>query len=94
VWFVLDHDRAPVESSHRDGASPREGPTEVLLDRGEVAGRRVAETQRQNSRVRTRRERNAFADDWCFEAVVAFDATSDETDEGETRGCSPGSPIL
>lgn len=94
VRFVLDDNRATVESSHYDGASPRKRPTEVLLDHGEVTGQRVAETQRQNSRVRTRRERNAFADEWCFDAVVAFDATNDETDEGETRGCSPGSPIL
>ena len=27
-------------------------------------------------------------------AVVMFDDAKDETDEGETRGCRPGSPVL
>jgi hypothetical protein len=94
VRFVFDDDRATVESSHDHGAASRERSTEVLLDDGKIGGRRVAETQRQNSRVRARRERNAFADEWCFAIVGEFAATNDETDEGETRGCRPGSPVL
>jgi hypothetical protein len=94
VRFVFDDDRTTVESSHDDGAASRERSTKVLLDDGNIGGRRVAETQRQNSRVRTRREKNAFADEWCFDIVGEFAATNDETDDGETRGCSPGSPVL
>jgi len=94
VRFVFDDNRSTVESSHDDGAAPREWSTKVLLDDGDISERRVAETQRQNSRVRTRRERKAFADEWCFGVVGEFAATNDETDDGETRGCSPGSPVL
>jgi hypothetical protein len=35
--------------------------------------------------VRTRRETKAFADEWCVTADDV-DGTSEETDEGETRG--------
>ena len=94
VRFVLDDDRTTVESSHDHGAASRERSTEVLLDDFNIGERRVAETQRQNSRVRTRRERNAFADEWCFAIDGEFAATNDDTDDGETRGCSPGSPVL
>jgi len=94
VRFVFDDDRTTVESSHDHGAASRERSTEVLLDDFNIGERRVAETQRQNSRVRTRRERNAFADEWCFDIVGEFAATNDDTDDGETRGCSPGSPVL
>lgn len=94
VRFIFDDDRSTVESSHDHGAPSREGSTKVLLDDGDISERRVAKTQRQNSRVRVRRERNAFADEWCFDMVGEFAATNDETDDGETRGCSPGSPTL
>ena len=94
VRLVFDDHWSTVESSHDDGAPPREWPTKVLLDDGDIGERRVAKTQRQNSTVRTRRERNAFTDEWCFDVVGEFAATSDETDDGETSGCSPGSPVL
>lgn len=93
VRFVLDHDWSTVETSHDDGAPSGKGTAEVPLYDGEVVGRRVTKTQRQNSRVRTRRERNAFADEWCLD-VEDVGVTNDETDEGETRGWSPGSPML
>jgi hypothetical protein len=94
VWFVLDDDRPTVESSNDDGAAPRERSSEVALHDGEVAGRGVSETQRQNSRVRTRRETKARVDERCVDVVEALGVTNDETDDGETRGCSPGSPVL
>ncbi len=94
VWFVLDDDRPAVESPHDDGASSREWPSEIGLNDGEVVGNRVAKAQRQNSRVRTRRETNAFADEWCARVADVLAAANDETDAGETNGWRPGSPTL
>jgi hypothetical protein len=94
VRFVLDDDRSPVESPHDDGAPARERTAEILLNDGEVAGRRVTETQRQNSRVRTRRETKAWADERRFVDEGVVGVANDETEDGETRGWSPGSPVL
>jgi hypothetical protein len=41
-----------------------------------------------------RRETNFLADELCVDLVEVRGVTSDETDDGETRGCSPGSPVL
>jgi hypothetical protein len=92
--FVFDDDRSPVEAPDHDGTATRERSPEILLNDGEVAGRGVAETQRQNSRVRTRRETKALVGERCVDFVAVSGVTSDETDDGETRGCSPGSPVL
>ena len=87
VRLVLDHDRAPVASAHDDGEASRQGPTEQCLDdRVDVVGRRVAEGQRQNSRVRTRRVTKPPSDEWCDAAGVRCARPSVDTDDGATRG--------
>lgn len=95
VRLVLNHDRSAVESSHDDRTPTGQSTAEERFDDGEVVGRRVAKGQRQNSRVRTRRETKALAD--VSRDVVDVDAdgvTSVDTDDGDTSGCRPGSPVL
>jgi hypothetical protein len=94
VRFVLDHHRRAVETSHDDRASTRQWASDEVFEDQEVIARCVVKGQRQNSRVRTKRERN-FGNEVCTVLCVAvLDAPNVVADSGATRGCSPGSPVL
>lgn len=94
VGFILDNDRPSVDAANRYAASSRQRTAQRLLYRGEIVGRRVTKgAQRQNSRVRTKRERKPFAAA-CLTGRDADELESEETDDGDTRGANPGSPVL
>jgi len=77
-------------SSRRTTTAQRpERVDEVLLNDGDVAGRRVAETQRQNSRVRTRREKKCLRREWCLD-VVEWPASPGTKPTRVRRGAAAG----
>ena len=92
--LVLDDNGRTVDGAHDHGAASREGPPEHRFERRQILRRGVVKGQRQNSSVRSSRvtkplvldERPAEAGDGVVTRV--------ETDDGETRGWSPGSPVL
>ena len=63
VRLVLDHDGPSIGVTHDDCATTGQGTAEQGFDNGEVVEGRVVESQRQNSRVRTRRDTKAFTDE-------------------------------
>lgn len=63
VRFVLDDDRSTIEVAHHNRATTSQWTAEYGFDNGEVLAGGVEKGQRQNSRVRTRRDTKAFADE-------------------------------
>ena len=57
VWLVLDDDRSTVEATHHHREATSEGTTEEGFDDRLIVEGRVVKAQRQNSRVRTNREK-------------------------------------
>jgi hypothetical protein len=90
--FVFDHDWSTISSTHDDREPSAEGATKEGLYETLVFKRHITKGQRQNSSVRTKRERNPFAW-WCVEVVGDDDdvAVLGADDDGETRGWKPGS---
>ena len=93
VGLVLNDDRPSIDPTHDDRTPASERATEKCLNGGEIVRRRVAKGQRQNSRVRTKRETNPGDATWRVR-FAAPPGANVETDDGDTRGCSPGSPVL
>lgn len=90
VGLVLDDDGTPVRATDDHRETPGERSAQQRFDEREIVGGRVPKGQRQNSKVRTRRETYAFVV-WC---VVGGEPESGVADEGETSGCRPGSAEL
>jgi hypothetical protein len=86
VRFVLDHDGPTVFGPHYYRESGIERATDQRFNEKLIVSRRVAKRQRQNSSVRTKRERNPWSW-WCVE-VVGDEAVVPgvAADDGETRG--------
>jgi hypothetical protein len=57
VRLVLNHDRGFVEAAHHDREATSGGTTEQGFDDRLIVEGRVAKAQRQNSKVRTSREK-------------------------------------
>jgi hypothetical protein len=94
MGLVFNNDRTSVAAPHDDRAATGQWSTEEGLENEEIVGRGVTKgVQRQNSSVRTRRDRKPLVV-WCFTPDVDGSTTIDGADDGETRGCNPGSPLL
>ncbi len=95
VRFVFDHHRPAIVAAHDHRASSGERSAQQFFYRGEVVGRRVMKgAQRQNSRVCTNRATKPVDEPCFFTCAPAPLAASDETDEGDSSGWRPGSPVL
>lgn len=90
VWFVLNNNRSTVVATDCHGESPHERSANKRFDDGEIVERRVFKRQRQNSRVRARRETKPLVRRCAF----VDGETSCAVDEGATSGCKPGSAEL
>jgi hypothetical protein len=86
VRFVLDHDGPAVLGPHYHREPGIERATDQRFNEKLIVSRRVAKRQRQNSSVRTKRERYPWSW-WCVE-VVGDEAVVPgvAADDGETRG--------
>src|ERR1035437_6509067 len=90
MGLVLDHHRTSVTAPHDHGTSPVEGTPDQRFNGHEVVRRRVAKGQRQNSRVRTKREtKPCRPDDELAVLEVPLEGTTPEA--GFTSGWNPGS---
>jgi hypothetical protein len=94
VGFVLDHDGGTVLAPHDDRASTRQRTSHESFEDEKFFGRSFVKGQRQNSRVRTKRDKNFVTEPCAARWFETGSASTVVADSGATTGWSPGSPVL